>query len=240
MSTEMITLDEIADLVNQTAGVRITPADLIKDPSVTFASMAVDSLGVLGVVTAFERRFGLDADSAADPGISVEGLIHYFYQRLADGGQLEVGRTKQAIVIDAPYELVWDITNDVASWPRLFTEYATADILEQSGDRVLFRLSMHPDAEGRVWSWVSERFMDPGGGAVSSRRVETGPFEFMYINWTYHQVDGGVELRWAQEFAMKPEAPVDTKAMTVNINANSVIQLAVIRQRLEERAAVSA
>jgi aromatase len=234
MSTQVITLDDITTSVNQTAGMQITPADLVKDTSATFASMGVDSLGVLGVVSAFERRFGLDAASDADGGASVQELISYLYRRLADAGQLEVGRTQQAITIAAPYDLVWEITNDVAGWPRLFSEYAAAEILDDSGDRVLFRLTMHPDAEGRSWSWVSERIMDRAEGVVRSRRVETGPFEFMNIRWDYRQVERGVELRWAQEFAMKPGAPADTKAMTVNISANSVIQLALIRQRLEE------
>ena len=34
-----------------------------------------------------------------------------------------------SVVIDAPMELVWDMTNDVAGWPDLFTEYASAEIL---------------------------------------------------------------------------------------------------------------
>lgn len=237
--TSVITLDEISDMVNQTAGVKMSAADLAADPSATFTSMDVDSLGMLGVVTAFERRFGLAPDPGANPGDTVRDLIFYFYQRLADAGQLEVGSTQQAITIGAPYDQVWEITNDVASWPELFSEYASAEILERSGDRVLFRLSMHPDANGRVWSWVSERTMDRDAGAVRSHRVETGPFEFMHINWTYREVGAGVEMRWMQEFAMKPEAPVDTKAMTVNINANSVVQLVLIRNRVEELARVS-
>jgi aromatase len=44
-------------------------------------------------------------------------------------------RTDNSIVIDAPLEEVWRITNDVVNWPSLFTEYATAEILEQNASR---------------------------------------------------------------------------------------------------------
>lgn len=47
------------------------------------------------------------------------------------------GHTQNEITISAPVDLVWDMTNDVANWPRLFSEYATAEILseEETGSR---------------------------------------------------------------------------------------------------------
>ena len=41
------------------------------------------------------------------------------------------GHTDNAIVIDAPMDLVWEMTNDVPAWPQLFSEYAAAEILER-------------------------------------------------------------------------------------------------------------
>ncbi|HEY5836874.1 SRPBCC family protein [Streptomyces sp.] len=150
---------------------------------------------------------------------------------------MTAGRTEQAIVIDAPFDEVWEQTNDVAAWPDLFSEYAAAEILTSTGDTVTFRLVMHPDDNGTVWSWVSERTADRESGTVRARRVETGPFEFMNIVWTYREADGGgVELCWEQEFAMKSQAPVDTAWMTANISVNSSVQLALIRSRVQERA----
>ena len=29
-----------------------------------------------------------------------------------------------SIIINAPMDLVWDMTNDVESWPQLYTEYS--------------------------------------------------------------------------------------------------------------------
>ena len=37
--------------------------------------------------------------------------------------------------------------NDIERWPELFTEYASAEILERDGDTVRFRLTTHPDPE---------------------------------------------------------------------------------------------
>src|SRR6266511_3886860 len=83
--------------------------------------------------------------------------------------------TENEIVIAAPMELVWEMTNDVASWPSLFSEYSAAQILERDGETVRFRLTMHPDENGDVWSWVSERTPDPKTRTVRARRVQTGP-----------------------------------------------------------------
>ncbi|MGP2442611.1 SRPBCC family protein [Streptomyces sp. JW3] len=152
---------------------------------------------------------------------------------------MRAGHTEQSIVIDAPFDEVWRQTNDVAAWPGLFSEYAAAEILETAGNTVTFRLSMHPDENGTVWSWVSERTLDREAGTVRARRVETGPFEFMDIVWTYREVAGGVEMRWTQDFRMKPQAPVDTATMTARITTNSTLQMALIRGRVRERAGLT-
>ena len=101
--------------------------------------------------------------------------------------------TDNAVVINAPIDLVWEITNDVANWTSLFTEYAAAEILERNGDTVRFRLTMHPDQNGKVWSWVSERTPDPKTRTVKAHRVETGPFDFMNIQWFFETVEGGTK-----------------------------------------------
>ncbi|MFJ5121814.1 SRPBCC family protein [Kitasatospora sp. NPDC088548] len=153
---------------------------------------------------------------------------------------MAAARTENGIVIDAPFDLVWDITNDVAGWPDLFSEYAVADVLERHGNTVRFRLALHPEPDGKVWSWVSERVMDRENRSVRARRVETGPFAFMNIHWTYEQTGAGVELRWVQEFRMKPDASVDDAAMTARINENSKVQLALIKERVEAAARAGA
>jgi aromatase len=144
--------------------------------------------------------------------------------------------TENEIVIDAPLAYVWARTNDVAAWPDLFSEYASAEILERDGDTVTFRLTLHPDEKGRVWSWVSERTADPATRTVRARRVEPGPFEFMNILWHYEELGPEcTRMRWVQDFRMRPDAPLDDEGMRQRVNTNSTVQLRLIKERLESR-----
>ena len=141
--------------------------------------------------------------------------------------------TENETIIQAPFDLVWRVTNDIANWPELFSEYASADILHRDGDYVRFRLTMHPDGQGRVWSWVSERIADPRVRTAIAHRVDKGPFEYMFIRWTYEETPAGVRMHWTQDFAMAPTAPVDDATMAANINTNSTQQLRLIRDKVE-------
>lgn len=145
------------------------------------------------------------------------------------------GHVDNAVVIKAPLDFVWTAMNDIERWPRLFTEYASAEILARDGDTVRFRLTTHPDREhaGRVWSWVSERTADGATHTSLAHRVETGPFEYMRIEWSFDAVEGGTRMRWRQWFAMKPEAPADDAGAEAYLNRNTRIQMQAIKERLE-------
>jgi aromatase len=143
------------------------------------------------------------------------------------------GHTRNSVLIAAPLDVVWNVTNDVENWPDLFTEYASVEILERRGNTVRFRLTMHPDEAGKTWSWVSERTPDRTKREVEAHRVETGPFEYMNIYWSYAEESGGVRMTWVQDFAMRPDAPVDDEGMTERIDTNSVIQMDVIKKKVE-------
>ncbi|WP_298796337.1 SRPBCC family protein [uncultured Pseudonocardia sp.] len=146
------------------------------------------------------------------------------------------GHTDNAVVIAAPMDLVWDLTNDVASWPDLFSEYSAAEILRHDGDTIRFRLSLQPDENGKVWSWVSDRTPEAATRTSRSMRVETGPFKYMFLFWEYTEVDGGVRMRWVQDFEMKPAAPLDDAGMTERLNTNTATQMELIRSRVEAAA----
>jgi len=119
--------------------------------------------------------------------------------------------TDNSIDIDAPLEFVWERMIDVENWPNLFTEYSGAEILKRDGNTIEFRLTTYPDPEnnGQVWSWVSERTLDPAAHTTKSRRIETGPFEYMNIEWFFEEVEGRTRMRWVQDFSMKPDAPAN-------------------------------
>jgi aromatase len=146
------------------------------------------------------------------------------------------GHSDNSIFIDADIDHVWRMTNDLPSWPDLFTEYSEVEILMENGPTFRFRLKMHPDESGRVWSWVSERTLDEAAHEVVARRLEPGPFEFMNIRWTYVPEGRGTRMRWVQDFRMRPDAPIDTEGMRQRIDTNTKIQMAVIRDKVEAAA----
>ncbi len=144
--------------------------------------------------------------------------------------------TDNEIVIDAPVDFTWQVTNDLENWTNLFTEYAKIDVLERRGNTFVFRLTMHPDEQGNAWSWVSERTLDPESRTTRSHRIETGWFKYMHIFWEYEEVDSGTRMRWVQDFEMKPNAPLNDEQMGQRIHQNTRTQMSVIKQRVEERA----
>jgi aromatase len=146
-----------------------------------------------------------------------------------------MARVDNSVVIEKPIDEVWERMNDVEKWPDLFSEYAAAEILERDGNTIKFRLTTHPDPEydGQVWTWVSERTVDPETKSVKAHRIETGPFEYMNIEWYFQPKDAGTEMRWVQEFSMKPSAPADDETATDYLNKNTKEQMGVIKERLE-------
>jgi len=149
--------------------------------------------------------------------------------------------TDNTVEVAAPLEFVWERMMDIESWPQLFSEYAAAEVIERDGDRVVFRLTTHPDPDydGQVWSWTSERVAEPSARRSKSRRIETGPFEYMNIEWSFEDAGGATRMRWVQDFSMKPEAPSDDEQAEAYMNKNTKEQMAVIKQRLEALAADS-
>ncbi|WP_341716102.1 SRPBCC family protein [Micromonospora sp. FIMYZ51] len=233
---------EITDILVTNCG--LDPDVAARAPTASLEELGMDSLALLELaavvadrwrVTIPEQATQLSIPAVAD--LVARGAEPAARPEPADPpATVAPGHTENSILIAAPLELVWSVTNDVAGWPELFTEYARAEIISRDGDTVRFRLTMHPDENGVAWSWVSERTPDPTSWQVRARRVETGPFEYMNIHWIYRQEPAGVRMTWIQDFAMKPTAPVDNVGMTERINTNSVVQLAVIKERIERLA----
>jgi len=232
-ATTLPTRSELSEMVKTVAGVEIDAAQLQQNPQATLEDLGVDSLGLLGVFSAIERRCGVQIHADIEDCKTFADLEAIVAQ--AAGQQAgAAAHTECSVVINAPMDLVWDMTNDVESWTHLFSEYAAAEIIARDGNTVRFRLTMHPDDNGKVWSWVSERVLDPGTRAVHAYRVETGPFEFMNIDWSYRETGAGVEMRWVQEFHMKPDAPVDDATMAEMITKNSAVQMKRIKTLVED------
>jgi aromatase len=232
-ATTLPTRPELTEMVKTVAGVEIDVEQVQQNPGMTLEGLGVDSLGLLGVFSAIERQYRIQINADIDDCKTFADL-EAIIRQAAGPAAGPAAHTESSIVINAPMDLVWDMTNDVESWPHLFSEYAAAEIIARDGNTVRFRLTMHPDDNGKVWSWVSERVMDPQARAVHAYRVETGPFEFMNIDWTYRGTSGGVEMRWVQDFHMKPDAPVDDATMAEMITRNSAVQMERIKTIVQD------
>lgn len=53
-----VTYDELAALMKDRAGLDVDPAALKAQPDAQFAQFALDSLGLLGIVSELEQRYG--------------------------------------------------------------------------------------------------------------------------------------------------------------------------------------
>ena len=112
-----------------------------------------------------------------------------------------MGHTVNSIVINAPYELVFDISNHIERWTELFgKEYASADVLERKGNEITFRLT---DEDGK--SWVSKRWLFKELKMAYAQRWEPMfPFKYMKIVWYYFETPQGIKMTWIQDFELDP------------------------------------
>jgi aromatase len=113
-----------------------------------------------------------------------------------------MGHTVNSIVINAPYELVFDISNKIERWTELFgDEYVKADVMERNGNEITFRLT---DEEGK--SWVSKRWLYKDQKFAYAQRWDSlFPFKYMKIVWFYTETPEGIKMAWIQDFEMNPK-----------------------------------
>lgn len=144
-----------------------------------------------------------------------------------------MGHTCNSILINAPYELVFDISNDVPRWTELFGgEYREAKVVAREGNRITFRLT---DSEGRSWQsfrlLFKELFL-----AYAEREEPRFPFQFMKIIWLYTPKPEGVELTWIQHFTMDAKAQFNDEQVEGFINTHSRENLKIFKEVIEKEA----
>src|SRR3989338_6279935 len=112
-----------------------------------------------------------------------------------------MGHTRNSIFIKAPYDLVFDVSNNIERWTELFgDEYVSAEVLKKQGNEITFRLT---DDENK--SWVSKRWLHKEQKyAYASRHEPMFPFKYMKIIWLYHEQEGGTLMTWIQDFELDP------------------------------------
>ena len=144
-----------------------------------------------------------------------------------------MGHTCNSIIINAPYDLVFDISNDIPRWTELFgDEYKKAEIVKKEDNKIIFRLT---DDEGK--SWESFRLLFKHKFFTYSERHEPKfPFKYMKIIWLYTQKPEGVELTWIQHFEMDDKAKFNDEQVEGFINKHSKDNLLIFKRVIEEAA----
>ncbi|MFA5410857.1 MAG: SRPBCC family protein [Candidatus Omnitrophota bacterium] len=144
-----------------------------------------------------------------------------------------MGHTCNSIIINAPYDKVFDISNDIPRWTELFgTEYQKAEVLEKKDNKITFRLT---DEEGK--SWVSRRLLFKDKYLAYAQRHEPlFPFKYMKIIWLYTPKGQGVELAWIQHFEMDEKAKFNDQQVEGFINQGSQHNLKIFKAIIEKEA----
>ena len=158
-----------------------------------------------------------------------------------------MGHTCNSIVINAPYDLVFDISNDIPRWTELFgSEYKKAEIIKKEANKITFRLTDDEDK-----SWVSWRLLFKDKFFTYSERQEPKfPFKYMKILWLYTPKSEGmalatgsqttdlcpVELTWIQHFEMDEKAKFNDEQVEGFINKHSKDNLLIFKRVIEEAA----
>jgi len=148
-----------------------------------------------------------------------------------------MGHTVNSIVINAPYELVFDISNHIERWTELFgKEYASADVLERKGNEITFRLT---DEDGK--SWVSKRWLHKDQKfAFASRHDPMFPFKHMKIIWLYMETPEGIKMTWIQDFEMDAKFTKFTAEQIEGfINKHSQDNMKIFKKVIEAEAHVN-
>jgi aromatase len=138
--------------------------------------------------------------------------------------------TCNSIIINAPYEKVFDISNDIPRWTELFgSEYQKAEIVKKEGNKIVFRLT---DDEGK--SWQSWRLLFKEKCFTYSEREEPKfPFKYMKIIWLYTPKEKGIELTWIQHFQMDDKAKFNDEQVEGFINKHSQENLLIFKSVIE-------
>ena len=159
--------------------------------------MGLDSLAFVEIQLAMQQEYGFTIpDEDAEQIATIGEAIEYTNRRPAASRKAESdGRaTDNSVVIDAPLDVVWERMNDVESWPSLFSEYA------KCGDPRARGQHRAVPADDASRSRVRRTGLELGLGAdgrsgqthtVKARRIETGPFEYMNIEWYFEPAGGG-------------------------------------------------
>ncbi len=144
-----------------------------------------------------------------------------------------MGHTCNSIIINAPYDLIFDISNDIPRWTELFgEEYKKAEVVKKEDNKITFRLT---DDEGKSWQSWRLLFRD-NYLAYAEREGPKFPFKYMKIIWLYTPKPDGIEMVWIQHFEMDDKAKFNDEQVEGFINKHSKDNLKIFKDVIEKEA----
>lgn len=144
-----------------------------------------------------------------------------------------MGHTCNSIVINAPYDKIFDISNDIERWTELFgSEYKEAKVLKREGNKLTFCLT---DDEGKSWQSFRLLFKD-NYFAYAQKLPPEFPFKYMKIIWLYTPCPDGIMMTWIQHFEMDSKAKFNDTQVEGFINKHSQENLLIFKRVIEEEA----
>lgn len=144
-----------------------------------------------------------------------------------------MGHTCNSIIINAPYDKVFDISNDIGRWTELFGgEYKEAKVVKIEGNKITFRLT---DDEDKSWQSWRLLFKDKYF-AYAEREEPKFPFKYMKIIWLYTPKSEGIEMTWIQHFEMDDKAKFTDEQVEGFINQHSQENLKIFKEIIEKEA----
>ena len=144
-----------------------------------------------------------------------------------------MGQTCNSIIIKAPYDLVYDISNDIRRWTELFgSEYKKAEVVKKEANKITFRLTDEDDKSWQSWRLLfKDKYF-----AYAEREEPKFPFKYMKIIWLYTVKPEGVEMVWIQHFEMDQQAKYSDTQIEGFINAGSQQNLKIFKEIIEKEA----
>lgn len=85
MSNGPLAYGELAALIKSCAGISIDPDAMTAHPETPFKDYGLDSLGLIGVVAALERRFEIPLGTDAEKAKSPHELVEFVNAQLTSG-----------------------------------------------------------------------------------------------------------------------------------------------------------
>ncbi|MCM3882379.1 aromatase/cyclase [Frankia sp. R82] len=148
-----------------------------------------------------------------------------------------IHRTRHAVGVAAPPDLVYQLVADTSGWPHTFSP--TVHVRRLDGDDRTELLQIWAFAGDEVRTWTSRRHLDPQARRVRFRQeVTSPPVTALGGEW---QIDGdgagGTEVVFHHDFSVRDDDPAHVAWVHATIERNTGAELDALRAAAERGAA---